>query len=47
MNGDDKAIEPVQEARPEKIAGEEGPEGIEDELEPGGLFPFLEQQLRR
>ena len=46
MDGDDKAIESVQEARPEKVAGKESPEGIEGELEPGGFFPFPEQQLR-
>src|SRR6185503_8513378 len=47
MDGDDKPIEPVQKACPEKIAGKESPEGIEGELEPGGFFSFLKQQLCR
>jgi hypothetical protein len=43
---DNKAVEPIEEAGPHEIAGEKGPEGIEDDLEDRRFFAFAEEQLR-
>ena len=47
LDGNNETIEPVPEAGPEKIAGEESPEGVDDDLDPADLFSFFKKQLCR